>query len=83
MTGEGVERASKLKPELRAPAGVSRRGGGLIEVFGGRRPAERGLGGAQLGEHLGAQLRRGRLLERTLEIARGGLRGAGLASRRP
>ena len=35
--------------------------------------AERGLGRSELGEHLGAQLRRRRLLERALEVADGRL----------
>ena len=48
-------------------------------MLGGGRPAERGLGGAELGEHLGPELGGRRLVERALEIADSGLRGAGLA----
>ena len=74
-----VERPTELEPELGAPAGIRRRRGRLGEVLGGGRPSERRLGGAELGQHLGTELGGRRLLERALEIADGGLRGAGLA----
>ena len=48
-------------------------------MVGGRRAAERGLGGAELGEHLGTELGGRRLGERALEVADRGLRGSRLA----
>ena len=54
------------------------RGRRLGEVLGGGRLADRGLGCAELGEHLGPQLGGRRLLEGALEVAHGRLWGPGL-----
>ena len=79
MSALGVQGAPQLEGQLTAPAGVGGPGHRLSEVLGGGGLAERGLGGAELGQDLGPQLGGRRLLERALEVAHGRLRGPGLA----
>ena len=74
-----IERAAELEPELRPPPGIRRSRRRLGEVVGGGGAAEYGLGGSELGEHLGTELGARRLRERSLEVPDRGLRGAGLA----
>ena len=79
MTSLGVEGVAELEPELGPTSGIRRRRHRLGEVVGGRGPAERGFGRAELGEHLGTELGARRLRERSLEVTDCGLGGTCLA----
>ena len=75
----GVEGPAQLQRQLGPPARIRRRLGGVREVLGGFGPAERGLGGSEFGEHVGAQFGSRRLFDRTRQVADRGLGGARLA----
>ena len=79
VTSLCIEGPAELEPELGPSPGIRRRRHRLGEVVGGCDPAERGLGGSELGEHLGTDLGARRLGERSLEVPDRGLSGAGLA----